>query len=114
MQAPPVGLVNLLEHIEQHADFYRVMLGRNGDAAFMQRMRDYIEQRFSSVLSGEHSHVPEWKMPMGLCLSYVSHASVGAIVWWLNDDPARSPLDIAMWLSELCQATIARGLDQKM
>src|SRR5215208_5419659 len=49
---PPAGLINLLEHIQQHADFYRVMLGKQGDPAFVQNIQQYIEKRFRSLLPG--------------------------------------------------------------
>src|SRR5262249_46600813 len=46
----PLGLINLLEHIRANARFYRVMLGKNGDPAFKEKIQRYIEQRLRRSL----------------------------------------------------------------
>lgn len=111
--APPTGLVSLLEHVQQHAEFYRVMLGKHGDAAFTQRMRGYIEQRFRQTLVGEQTRDGSHVIPLSLCLSYVSHAGVGAIAWWLEGGCTCSPMELATWLNELTQANLALVLGQR-
>src|SRR6266700_8161509 len=45
------GPLNLLKHIQQFADFYRVMLGAKGDPLFAQRFRQNTEKRFRSFLA---------------------------------------------------------------
>src|SRR5215216_2599590 len=43
----PAGLVNLYRHIQANREFYRVMLGNQGDPAFCaQSFRDFIERGF--------------------------------------------------------------------
>ena len=98
---PPAGLISLLEHIQQHADFYRVMLGKQGDASFVQNIQQYIEKRFRSLLPTSATPAKPSDPLLDLCLSYVSHAGVGAIVWWLNSGRAYSPHEVALWLNQL-------------
>jgi AcrR family transcriptional regulator len=109
----PIGLVNMLEHIQEHADFYRVMLGKRGDPAFTQRIQHYIEQRFRSILPSAEAHIQLDSVPLDLCLSYVAHAGVGAIVWWLSDASTRSPREVAGWLNQLSMVNIALALGSK-
>jgi AcrR family transcriptional regulator len=109
----PIGLVSMLEHIQEHADFYRVMLGKRGDPAFTQRIQHYIEQRFRSILPSAEARIQLGSVPLDLCLSYVAHAGVGAIVWWLSDTSARSPRDVARWLNQLSMVNIALALGSK-
>ncbi len=106
---PPSGLISLLEHIQQHADFYRVMLGKQGDTSFVQNIQQYIEKRFRSLLPA--SAKPGEPL-LELCLSYVSHAGVGAIVWWLNSGRAYSPHEVALWLNQLSKANLDLALRQ--
>lgn len=103
---PPAGLISLLDHIQQHADFYRVMLGKQGDASFVQNIQQYIEKRFRSLLPARVMTAMPGDSFLELCLSYVSHAGVGAIVWWLNSGRAYSPQEVAIWLNQLSKANL--------
>ena len=44
----PANLIDLLKHIQQFADFYRVMRGTKADPLFEQRFRQKTEKRFLS------------------------------------------------------------------
>jgi AcrR family transcriptional regulator len=103
---PPEGLVIMLEHVQRHADFYRVMLGKQGDPAFVQRIQGYIEQRFRSLLPSKLAPALPGQPPLDLCLSYVSHAGVGAIVWWLMAGQAWSAEQLATWLNQMSKANV--------
>jgi AcrR family transcriptional regulator len=107
---PPAGLLSLLEHVQQHADFYRVMLGKRGDPAFMQNIQQYIEKRFRSLLPDSILLAQPSDPLLELCLSYVSHAGIGAIVWWLNDGRRYSPQEVAIWLNQLSKANLDLAL----
>jgi AcrR family transcriptional regulator len=109
---PPAGLIGLLEHVQQHADFYRVMLGKQGDPAFTQHIQQYIEKRFRSLLPLGTGPAQPNNPLLELCLSYVSHAGVGAIVWWLNHGRAYSPQEVAIWLNQLSKANLDLALRQ--
>jgi AcrR family transcriptional regulator len=53
---PPPGLARLLRHMQANSDFYRVMLGKQGDPAFCgQAFRDYIEEGYRQILSQQAS-----------------------------------------------------------
>jgi AcrR family transcriptional regulator len=103
---PPAGLISLLDHIQQHADFYRVMLGKRGDPAFVQNIQQHIEKRFRSLLPPNTLPAQPSDPLLELCLSYISHAGVGAIVWWLNNGRAYSPHEVAIWLNQLSKANL--------
>ncbi len=107
---PPVGLVDMFEHIGRHADFYRVMLGAKGDPAFVQRVQQYSEMRLRSLLPSTGVQTKPNDPPLDLCLAYLAHAGVGGMAWWLKEGTAHSPTQIAVWLNQLNQATIERVL----
>ena len=111
--SPPAGLVNLLRHMQENADFYRVMLGKQGDPAFcMQSFRSYIEQGFRRMLSNQVPQADPSRPPIDLTVSYVLHAGVGAIVWWLENDQLCSPEQMAVWLYQLSMASISVSLPE--
>ncbi len=104
---PPSGLVRLLEHIHAHADFFRVMLGEKGDPAFNRKIRLYIEGHFRQMLPARDQ---KWakananQVPLDLGLAYISHASVGAIIWWLEKEMPYSAEQLAAWSVQLSTA----------
>jgi AcrR family transcriptional regulator len=99
-QAPP-GLIRLLRHIHTFGAFYRVMLGANGDARFIQRFRQNIENRMRHLLEISGQQVDLQQMPLGLRLNYVSCADIGAILWWLENEPERTPEQFAVLLDQM-------------
>ena len=104
---PPPGLVKLLRHIQSNADFYRVMLGKQGDPAFCaQTFRNYIEQGYRRILSSQASQSDPSRPPIDLTVSYILGAGVSAIVWWLESAQPCSPEQMAVWLYQLSMASI--------
>jgi AcrR family transcriptional regulator len=102
----PIGMVRMLEHVQWHADFYRVMLGPKGDPAFAHRIQQYTELRLRSLLPDNRTQVVSKNPPVDLCISYLSHAGVGALAWWLKDGQSYPPEQVAAWLNQLNQATL--------
>jgi len=86
------GLVKMLEHVSAHAKFYRVMLGKNGDPAFAEKIRQYVEKRMRHALPEAFL---QDKTLAELYLSYLSSGSVGAVVWWLEHDMPVTPTELA-------------------
>jgi len=104
---PPPGLVKLLRHIQSNADFYRVMLGRQGDPAYCaQAFRNYVEQGYRRILSGQSPQSDPGRPPIDLIVSYILSAGMGAIVWWLESAQPCPPEQMAIWLYQLSWASI--------
>lgn len=103
---PPPALVNLLKHVQMFADFYRVMLGQNGDPIFTERFRQNHENRFRYLLSRFGTDTDPNAPPVDLRLNYVSCASVGGILWWLENGQPCTVEQLAQWLSRLSRATM--------
>jgi len=102
----PSGLFRMLELVQQHADFYRSMLGAKGDLAFVRKIQHYSDMRLRSLLPGSGAQVRAEDPPLDLCVSYLSHAGVGVLEWWLKDGQAYTPEQVAAWLNQLNQATL--------
>ena len=104
---PPRGLVQLLRHMQANADFYRVMLGKQGDPTFCaQSFHNYIEQGYRRILASQAPQFDPGRLPIDLTVNYLMHAGIGAIVWWLEQDHPCSPEQMAAWLYQLSMATI--------
>jgi AcrR family transcriptional regulator len=108
-EEPNPHLVKLFQHIRDNAPFYRAMLGPHGYSGFGERIRRLTE----ATLHGRWHNFPpaekQPKLPLPMLLSYLSHASYGALVWWLEGDMTQSPEQMARWLHQLTVAAFQAG-----
>lgn len=100
------GPLQLLKHVQQFADFYRVMLGQNGDPLFTQRFRENIAERFRYLLSLQDAPTDPNTPPLEMRLNYIASAVVGAILWWLENDQPGMPEQMGIWLRQLNSAAL--------
>ncbi len=96
----PSGLLVLVKHVEANADFYRAMLGRNGDPVFVERFRRFSENRYRYLFSQQKTADLQ-SPPVEMKLEYISYAGVGAMLWWLEHDQPCSAEQLAIWLGQL-------------
>ncbi|GHO57236.1 TetR/AcrR family transcriptional regulator [Ktedonobacter robiniae] len=85
------GPLNLLKHIQQYADFYRVMLSAKGDPHFTQRFRQNTEKRFRSFSTQTPTEPEADAPPIDLRLSCIAYAGIGATTWWLEQEQPCPP-----------------------
>lgn len=97
----PSGLLVLVKHVQENADFYRVMLGQNGDQQFTFRFRQLSENRYRYLFSRFGETPDPAAPPVDMKLSYISCAGVGTILWWLENGQPSSPEQLSIWLGQL-------------
>jgi len=99
------GLTRVIDHIRANARFYRVMMGKNGDPGFTDKIRQYIQKRIRRSL-------PAGLQNVDLYVSYSSSASLGAILWWLEHDMPYSPEEMAIILHQLESGNLKAMLER--
>lgn len=107
----PAGLLLLVKHVAANAEFYRVMLSPRGDQAFTHRFRQLSEQRYRSLFARFNQAANPQDPPVEMQLQYISHAFVGAIFWWLENDQPVTAERFALWLSQLSMRTAGLTLE---
>jgi AcrR family transcriptional regulator len=105
--APPPGLIRMLEHLRDNADFYRVMLGPKGYPPFADKIRSYIERRIGRSGPPVESSPNPNRAPWGMMLRSASYAGLGAILWWLEESMPIGPLELATWAVSTTRAWLA-------
>lgn len=103
------GLIRVVDHIRANARFYRVMLGKNGDPAFTDNIRQFIQKRIRRSLP---AGLQADERTIDLYVSYSSSASVGAILWWLEHDMPYSPEEMATTLYQLERGSLRAMLER--
>ena len=92
----PSKLIDLLKHIQQFGDFYRVMLTAKVDPFFEQRLRQKAEKRFSACY--DQSFSDHDASAIGLSYNVILAAGCSAIAWWLEQERPYPPVQFAQWL----------------
>ncbi|HEY0753946.1 MAG TPA: TetR/AcrR family transcriptional regulator [Ktedonobacteraceae bacterium] len=99
---PPEIWVQVFEHVAEHTQLYRAMLGKNGSPWFAARISEHI---IKLILENER----RWKQPVGrgqqidpampkaLPVMQLSHVLIGTIVWWLESEKSYTPRQMATW-----------------
>lgn len=106
---PNPGLVKLFKHIRDNAPFYRAMLGPNGYSGFGERIRRLTEATLRARWQAAPQTAGRTQMPPPMLFSYLSHASYGALVWWLESGLNHSPEQMARWLHHLTLVAFQSG-----
>lgn len=94
----PVGLIKIFNHVQDNAQFYRVMWGKQGDPDFAEKIRIYIQKRIRKSLPKQISID---KNRIDLFVSYSASASFGAVLWWLEHDMPYSSEEMIRILQHL-------------
>ena len=103
------------EHIAQHADFYRAILGEQGSPAFISRLREFVADAVRERMLGQlASPDKKLRVPLDFMTHYLVGAYVGVAAWWLHNDMPYSTAEMAQMASDLANKGVmwAKGADE--
>jgi len=115
MQPGSEGTPASFEHIAQHADFYRAILGEHGSPAFISRLRDFVadavRERMLSQITGPDKKP---RVPLDFMTHYLVGAYVGVAAWGLHNEMPYSTAEMAQMVNDLADrgAMWAKGTDE--
>ncbi len=82
------------EHVAEYADFYRVMLSDNGSIRFVWEVMSYLARIMQPKLE-QAANEREAKLPPSLIGAFLAGGQIGVTKWWLENDMACSPQEMA-------------------
>ncbi|GGA00469.1 TetR family transcriptional regulator [Paenibacillus marchantiophytorum] len=99
-------LVDLLEHIAEHAKFYKIILASRRTPIFTDRLLKLLSELITARLDSAESEaiLADAGIQKDIALWYGSAALIGTIVAWLRKDMPYTPLYLAK------QFTLMRSL----
>jgi len=93
----PTGYAPHIDHIADHADFYRVMLSERGGSAFLMRVRDYLAE--AMLEHGVKPTIEQTKLTPKIPLEMIAYSMAGSFIgmikWWLDHDMAMPADELA-------------------
>jgi AcrR family transcriptional regulator len=103
----PSNFLLLFRHIEENADLYRDLFGKNGVSIFISRLRGYILQILRHRLRDVEWNQRAGLVPLDMFEEYLAGAYIGVVQWWLENISDHSAEKVAGWLYEL----VVQGTD---
>lgn len=85
-QDVPPTFVRLFELFGREADFYRRLVGREGNSAFAARVVTALEQSGMRHARYWSNLLPGQAVPTELAFRFLAAAFVGVLAWWLEND----------------------------
>jgi AcrR family transcriptional regulator len=100
--AQPTTLVlELLQHVADHAGFYRGILGPCGSREIRADVQTYVQGLISQRIRAAVPDTAATPVPVDVVAAYTAAAGLGAIVWWLDAGTPSTPGQFAEWLLRL-------------
>lgn len=99
------------EHIAAHADFYRVMLSEKGSIAFLLSVMDYLANAMvQSVIEPLQRETGQPRIPAEFIGSFLAGAQIGVTRWWVQNQDAYTPQQMAQMMHFLAVMGMAWAL----
>lgn len=99
-------------HVQEFAEFYRIMLSERGSAAFLARVRQYLAE--SIMAKSLPTYVPEGqeaRIPLDIMAYAIAGAQIGVTKWWLDNGMPYSSKRMAFYLEQFLKRGLLWGLN---
>lgn len=93
----PHELYAYLEHINEHVDIYRRLLGDHWSAVVMARLKERLNIIIVESLR-QSPDQPFSGMPLDVAAAGIAGASMGVVAAWISQDPLPPVDDAATWV----------------
>lgn len=102
------SMVRLLEHIAEHGNFYKTVLGPNGISIFKERLHSLFRNNIVLAVerTGSDSFVKKAGIREDILIWYDTSALLGTIISWLQNDMPYTPTFLAKQFALLHNRTI--------
>ena len=98
---PPPAVLRLFAHIDDHAAFYRGMLGSDTFPLLERQIRAYVEGAMRQRLALLGFDERRARLPFDLCIHAMVSTALGMITWWLEHNRPHSARHMAIWLPQV-------------
>ena len=105
----PEVVVMVFEHIQQHAPYYRLMIGRHGLSSIASELERQVTQFIGARTLLFFSPTPEGSVPVGMLTRAYAAQFVGVVRWWLEQDLQPGAQRVAQWHWALILSNPATG-----
>lgn len=98
-------------HVQQHADFYRVMLSSKGSITILIWMLEYLTELMGREILNDYKDKLPPEIPAGVIGAFLGGAQIGVVHWWLNRGQQHTPEEMAQIMHTLCLSGLVSTLN---
>lgn len=115
MNLPYPKIVQLLEFINNDRYFFKTVLGANGNPAYKDQIKTLLKTLLQSKFEISISQDIKAPVPSHYLLEYMGSASIGMIVYWVENDLPETPVEIATMIMNISNygLIVSSGLREK-
>jgi AcrR family transcriptional regulator len=95
------GLMQWFAQVARHGSFYRMMLGRSGNATFAAQLRDHLETMIEQVMQKVYVAPPIKEPQYVMMRRFAAAGFLGVTEWWLEHDQPISIPEVAVLAQQL-------------
>ncbi|WP_147535186.1 TetR/AcrR family transcriptional regulator [Bacillus marasmi] len=96
-----ITLLNVFENIEKNIDFYKIMMGPNGNADFANKVESFLFEKFTANFITVVGDLNKLEISADFLLKYLCSAYIGVIRWWVLKDNRHSTQYMAEHLTQI-------------
>lgn len=98
---PNPSFVRVFTYIEEHATFFRTMLGKKGVPLFQHRLIKKVSESISEEMNKNNDIKNQMLVYRPLVLQYITSAHLGLVIYWLEHEMPYSPREMAYQMTLL-------------
>jgi AcrR family transcriptional regulator len=95
------GLIKWFEQVAKHSSFYKMMLGRSGNAAFAAQLRDHLEAMIERVMQQVYVAPPIREPQYVMMRRFAAAGFLGVTEWWLEQEQPITIRAVAVYAQQL-------------
>ena len=93
---PPA--VQTFEYILEHRDFFRVILGPNGDPAYMLQIKKFMMEHLTALFPRDAGNPA---VPPDYLFAYITSAQLGVLQHWFETGNQLTPAEVALLITRI-------------
>lgn len=105
---PDPAMVKVIEYYGEHADFFKVILGPNGDPAFAVRIKEFLKEHHLSKILDIRPDLADTIVPKDYMIAYLAASNLSILLNWIETGMQQSPRTIALMITSI----LSSGLNQ--
>lgn len=98
---PDPAMVKVIEYFGEHANFFKVILGPNGDPAFAVGIRDFLKEHHLSKILDIRPDLTDTVIPKDYIIAYFAASNLGILLNWIETGMQQTPRIIALMITSI-------------
>lgn len=105
---PDPAMVKVIEYYGEHANFFKVILGPNGDPAFAVRIKNFLKEHHLSKILDNRPDLAVTIVPKDYMIAYFAASNLSILLNWIETGMQQTPRTIALMITSI----LSSGMNQ--